>query len=306
MINSRNIIFDYPGVRALNDVSFSVSKGAIVALVGPNGAGKTTLLSCLAGLEIPFSGSITIDGIDVLENPRACHRRVGYLADFFGLYQDLTVEQCLRYACRIHEVNSRDEDATVKRAAMRLGIDDRMHMRAGALSRGLRQRLAIAQSIVHEPGLLLLDEPASGLDPEARHELSRLFIELQQQGMTLLVSSHILAELEEYCTDMLILRDGMMVESEHITSRQKDLVSMRLQLLNGSADIQQVFANIEGIEAVEVQGQVITFRCTPDQTAQHEILKQLINNGAEVYAYGEERVNMQDAYLATLKNRESP
>ncbi len=301
MIEANRVIFDYPGVRALNDVSFNVQRGAILALVGPNGAGKTTLLSCLAGLETPFSGSIFIDSIDVLEDPRRCHRKVGYLADFFGLYQELTVEQCLRYACRVHEVSPDNEDATITKTASRLGLSDRMQTRARELSRGLRQRLAIAQVVVHEPQLLLLDEPASGLDPEARHDLSRLFIGLQAQGMTLIVSSHILAELDEYSSDMLILRDGKIVETQHLQPQRATSVRMRVQLAVEVADPQSLFAGIDGIQDLVFEGPVIKFTCPTEAKGQHEILKQLLNQGAPVCSFAEERTNLQDAYMETLK-----
>lgn len=302
MIEVSRVIFDYPGTRALDDVSFSVERGAILALVGPNGAGKTTLLSCLAGLETPFSGGITIDGIDVMQDPRACHRKVGYLADFFGLYQDLTVEQCLRYACRVHEVSPDKESVTVNTAAKRLGISDRMHMRARELSRGLRQRLAVAQVIVHDPLLLLLDEPASGLDPEARHELSQLFLELQEHGMTLIVSSHILAELDEYSTDMLILRNGKIIETQHLREQQQNSATMRVIFSSEPDDIEALFANIDGIHELSKQGTEVRFRCASDAALQHTILKHLIQQGAPVCSFAQERINLQDTYMETLKS----
>ena len=168
MIEVRGLLFEYPGIRALDDVSFTIESGSITALVGPNGAGKSTLLRCLAALDHPLSGQISIDGVVVLVFPRSSHRNVGSLADFFGLYNELTVKQCLLYVARAHGIPAQEEDKAVMRAAERLQIAERMHDKAGALSRGLAQRLAIAQAIVHEPKVLLLDEPASGLDPEAR------------------------------------------------------------------------------------------------------------------------------------------
>ncbi|MDD1606888.1 MAG: ABC transporter ATP-binding protein, partial [Methylococcaceae bacterium] len=212
MINVEQLIFEYPNLRALDEVSFHIPQGSITALVGPNGAGKTTLLRCMAALDQPMSGNIRIDGIDVLEHPRECHRIIGYLSDFFGLYDRLTVRQCLHYVARAQGIADEDCEAAIAKVSKGLYITDRLDVLAGTLSRGLRQRVAIAQAIIHSPRVVLLDEPASGLDPEARHELAELFLELQKQGMTLLVSSHILAELEAYSTDMLVLRQGRIIE----------------------------------------------------------------------------------------------
>jgi len=148
----------------------------------------------------------------VLEEPRACHRRVGFLSDIYGLYDTLTVRQCLTQAARTNGVDATALPRTVAQTAERLDIIDKLEARAGELSRGQRQRVAIGQALIHAPQVLILDEPASGLDPEARYALARLFTRLQSEGMTLVVSSHILAELDEYSTHMLVLRAGKVIE----------------------------------------------------------------------------------------------
>jgi len=184
MIRVADLTFDYPTRRALEAVGFEIAAGSVTALVGPNGAGKTTLLRCLAGLDQPMSGRIEVHGVDVLAEPREAHEHMGYLSDFFGLYEELTVRRGLEYMAR-----SRGSSAAgAPEVAVRLGLGGYLDEPAGQLSRGLRQRLAIAQAIVHRPAVLLLDEPASGLDPEARLRLGELFIELRDAGMTLLVS----------------------------------------------------------------------------------------------------------------------
>ena len=216
MIEIRDLVFEYPGHRALGGVSLTIARGAITALVGPNGAGKTTLLRCMAALETPYAGSVTIDGLDTREAPRAIHARLGYLPDFFGLYDALSVRRCLHYAARAHGIAVRDAAGAAQAAATRVGLTDRMEQPAGALSRGLRQRLAIAQAIVHGPKVLLLDEPAAGLDPQARRDLSQLLLALKDGGMTLVVSSHILAELEDYSDRMVIVDKGRIAGGESI------------------------------------------------------------------------------------------
>lgn len=208
MVEVEQLVFDYPGKRALHGVSLTVPAGAVLAVIGPNGAGKSTLLRVIAGLDEPVSGAVRVDGVDVLAHPREAHRRLGYLSDFFGLYEELTVRQGLLHAASVRGVPADAQAAAVQRAADLLGLADRLNQTAAQLSRGLRQRLAIGQALVHDPAVLLLDEPAAGLDPEARASLSALFRLLREQGTTLLVSSHILAELEEYSTHMLAVRDG--------------------------------------------------------------------------------------------------
>ena len=212
IIEVSDLCFDYPGHRALNGIRLKLEAGSVTALVGPNGAGKTTLLRCIAALDNPVSGQVRVGGLDVHEHPREAHRLMGYLSDNFGLYGDLTVARCLSYAASAQGLDAREVPAAVELTAKRLGLQEKLEQLVRTLSRGQRQRVAIAQAIIHAPRVLLLDEPASGLDPEARSSLAAVFRTLQGEGMTLLVSSHILAELDEYSTHMLALDAGHILE----------------------------------------------------------------------------------------------
>jgi len=205
----KGLVFAYPGATVLKGISASIAANSITALVGPNGAGKTTLLRCLAGLETPLAGSIHIQGIDVLADPRAAHRVLGFLPDVYGLYNELSVYQCLWYAASSRGIIEAADAAEQTISLLNLqATRDRL---LGELSHGQRQRLAIGQSIVHKPALLLLDEPANGLDPDAREELARLLQQLAGAGMTIIVSSHILAELNQYATAMLMMQEGLII-----------------------------------------------------------------------------------------------
>ncbi|WP_238946427.1 ABC transporter ATP-binding protein [Vandammella animalimorsus] len=216
LIEIDQLVFEYPGHRALDGVSLRLERGSVTALVGPNGAGKSTLLRCMAGLETPLSGQIRIDGISVIDAPRQVHRKLGYLSDFFGLYEGLRVRQCLAYAALAVGVARQQLPGRVAQVAQAMDLTALLQRRPGELSRGQRQRLAIGQAIIHSPQVLLLDEPASGLDPQARSSLAALFRQLQAQGMTLLVSSHILSELDEYSTHILSIRQGRIVSHEDL------------------------------------------------------------------------------------------
>jgi len=301
MIEVNNLCFDYPGLRALDKVSFRMPQGNVTALVGPNGAGKTTLMRCIAALEQPCAGSIHIAGIDVLEQPRACHRIIGYLSDFYGLYQRLTVKQCLYFVARAQGLPDSDCETAIAQVCQWLSLSERLEMRPGELSRGLRQRVAIAQAIIHKPKFVLLDEPASGLDPEARHELAGLILDLQRQGMTLLVSSHILAELESYCSDMLILRQGRIVEQTVLRPR-KQQITIRLQLAVAIAELTEKLARIDAIQAVNVENNQTAWLLMPDdKQQQHLVLQTLLAQGLPVCEFSAESPTMQDAYLASIR-----
>jgi ABC-2 type transport system ATP-binding protein len=305
MIRAEHLTFDYPGIRALKDVSFRLPRGSITALVGPNGAGKTTLLRCLAALEEPVAGKIEINGVDALLNPRTCHRQIGYLSDFFGLYDELTIRQSLFHAASIHDIPADRLEKAAFNAAERLAIADRLETKSGKLSRGLRQRLAIAQAIVHNPGVLLLDEPASGLDPEARHSLAGLFLKLRDEGMTILVSSHILGELEEYSTDMLVIREGQIISHEPvtITPEKGSAVRIRCFLARPVEGLAESLSKIEGIEDIRIEDSLhFDFACSENPEIQHMLLRELMDLRLPVSGFAPERRRMQDAYLATIRN----
>lgn len=303
LITVENLIFEYTGFRALNNVSFAIPAGSITALVGPNGAGKTTLLRCLSALEQPLNGSITIDGVDVLEQPRLCHRRVGYLSDFFGLYDKLTVQQCLHFVARAQGIEPEDCPKAIALVSKRLNIEDRLEQTPAQLSRGLRQRVAIAQAIIHQPKVVLLDEPASGLDPEARHSLAELFLELKRQGMTLIVSSHILAELEAYSSDMLIIRDGKIVEQisiqQHNAGPRKPF---KLTLAEPVKNLTEILAAITQLSDISVDKEQAFFHLDGNAANQHQVLKQLLEQNLSVCEFSPLATNFQDVYLSTLKS----
>lgn len=302
MIEISGLTFDYPGQRALDDVTLTVAKGSVTALVGPNGAGKTTLMRCIAGLEMPLSGSISVAGMDVIEQPREVHRIMGYLSDFFGLYQDLTVSRCLEYAAASQGLPDADIPAAIRHTAQRLNLVDRLQQNSGSLSRGLRQRVAIGQAIIHQPKMLLLDEPASGLDPEARASLAELFRELQADGMTLLVSSHILAELDEYSTHMLALRDGRILENRALKPAHLPDAHRHLHLGLAQADerLPEWLKRHPQITVKEVDASHAEFDIHGDRAAQAALLKALIVDSFAVSSLAEHKENLQQSYLRSV------
>ncbi|MBN1960737.1 MAG: ABC transporter ATP-binding protein [Deltaproteobacteria bacterium] len=301
MVSVKNLTFDYPGTRALDDVSFELVPQSITALVGPNGAGKTTLLRCLAALEEPMTGEIVINGIDTIAKPRLCHSQVGYLSDFFGLYDELTVYHCLQHAAAMRGFKGQKVYDYTHKTAARLDLTDKLTKHASELSRGWRQRLAIAQAIIHDPKILLLDEPASGLDPEARHSLATLFLELKDSGMTLLVSSHILAELEEYSTNMLVLREGKITDcsqTNFISNKSENIAACVINLVQPINDLEQQLSSIDGLSDISCKELSARFLYTNDAEAQHKLLRQLIERDLPICGFMIEKRSMQDVYLS--------
>ena len=302
MIKISGLTFDYPGHRALNDVSLTVANGSVTALVGPNGAGKTTLMRCIAGLETPLTGSITVADMDVIDQTRDVHRIMGYLSDFFGLYQDLTVARCLEYAAAAQGLPEAAIPAAIERTAKRLDLSDRLQQTCGSLSRGLRQRVAIGQALIHQPKVLLLDEPASGLDPEARASLAALFRQLQADGMTLLVSSHILAELDEYSTHMLALRDGRILENRELKPTHLPEVHrcLHLDLAQPDARLPEWLKDYAQVTLKEATQNHAEFDFHGDLLVQAALLKALIHEGFSVSSLAEHKENLQQSYLRSV------
>ncbi|MBI3675318.1 MAG: ABC transporter ATP-binding protein [Proteobacteria bacterium] len=296
MIEVRDLVYEYPTKRALEGVSLSVAAQTITALVGPNGAGKTTLLRCLAALESPYTGAVMIDGLDTREAPRQIHERLGYLPDFYGLYDELMVRRCLTYAARSHGIAPALAGPAVERAAKRVGLLDRLESKAGELSRGLRQRLAIAQSIVHEPKVLLLDEPAAGLDPQARRDLSALLVALREGGMTLVVSSHILAELEDYCSEMIIIDNGRVVGGKPIKVREVERARYLIELATARSDLGD-FLKGAGIDVLEADEHHALIHFTANPGARAKLIRDLVTAGFEVASFGGSSKALEDAYF---------
>ena len=216
MLIADSVTYSYWGQPrpAVNQAKLQLAPGSIVALVGPNGAGKTTLIHCLAGLFEPQAGTVSSDGGDIRADLRAHRARTGFLSEHYGLYSGLTARQSMEYAAQsrarafpeLQSPSARSE--AIEQVAEECNVADLLEMELDSLSRGQRQLLAIAEVEVSRPPLLLLDEPASGLDPDHREQLAARLGRLRESGRAILVSSHILAELEEYATDLVVMQEG--------------------------------------------------------------------------------------------------
>src|SRR5262249_13963611 len=198
-------------VLATDRLNLQISQGEVFGLVGPNGAGKSTALKMICGLLLPTSGRVLVNNVDVEHRREEAQRYIGYLADFFSLYDELTVFQYLDYFARAYKLPIDSIPGRVTEVILRVGLEAKRESAIAGLSRGMKQRLGIARAVIHDPPLIILDEPAAGLDPKARHELKQLLRALQSRGRTILITSHVLADLEEICTTIGVLEKGRLI-----------------------------------------------------------------------------------------------
>ena len=231
MIKVSNLTKYYDKFAAVQGISFEVGRGNIYGFVGPNGAGKTTTLRMLATLLAPTSGEIIIGGIPAFQNPLYTRELIGYMPDFFGVYNDLKVDEYLEFYGEASGRTLADLRRDIPSLLELVGLTDKRQSYVNNLSRGMKQRLCLARALVHRPEVLLLDEPASGLDPRARVELRNILKELQSMGKTIIISSHILAELSQLCTHVGIINNG---------------------ILSLNAPVSEVLARVEGDSIISI------------------------------------------------------
>lgn len=223
VIETRGLVKRYDGELAVAGIDLVIGPGEIFGLVGPNGAGKTTTMKILATLLPPTAGEAFVCGISVTEHPIEVRRRIGYMPDFYGVYDDLRVWEYLDFFARCYGVPAARRAGMIGELLEIVGLSDRRRSYVETLSRGMRQRLCLAHTLVHDPAVLILDEPASGLDPRARVEMREILRELRGMGKTILVSSHILPELAEMCTGVGIIDRGRLLRSGSINEIERSL-----------------------------------------------------------------------------------
>jgi ABC-2 type transport system ATP-binding protein len=253
MIEARDLTKSYGPVTALRGVSFSIPRGQVVGLLGPNGAGKTTTMKILTGYLTPTSGTATVGGFDVTSDPLPCQKRIGYLPEGNPLYGDLRVDEVLKFAAEMHGLRGAERDRAVDRSVETVALTDKRRRTTGTMSRGERQRVGLAQALLHEPDVLILDEPTSGLDPNQQQEMRSLIRDLGRQR-TVILSTHILPEVEAVCDRALIISAGQIVADgtvEEIRQRARGKAAV-VAVVRGSADAARAaFASLPGVDGVE-------------------------------------------------------
>jgi len=297
---------EYDNLVAVEDLHLVIPQGEIFGLIGPNGAGKTTTIRMACGLLTPTMGKAIIDGVDVAQEPERAQRSIGYLSDFFAVYEDLKVWEYLDYFAHAYKVEESQISARVNGVIAQVSLEVKRDALIHGLSRGMKQRIGIGRAIIHQPKVLLLDEPASGLDPKARLELRNLLRWLQEQGTTILISSHILTELEGFCTSIGIMEKGRMVRSgriEEVTAAEHLSRDMRIGWIGDfTAVIETRLAGSPHVANVKLSAGSGTFQFAGSDVEVAALLADLVAAGIPVKAFGEVKQTVEDLYMKLSKH----
>jgi len=250
LVEANHLSRYYGGHCVVDAVSFTLNQGEVLGFLGPNGAGKTTTMQMLCGNLAPSTGQIRIDGIDLLDRPKAARRHLGYLPDTPPLYRELTINEFLTYCAELHGVAKKSIPAAVKRARERCGLDEMQHRLIGNLSKGYQQRTGIAQAILHNPKVIILDEPTVGLDPLQIREIRALIRELGQEH-GIILSTHILTEVEESCTHVQIIQQGRLILRETIAGLQRRMHSCTLEVTTRTPPDLKALSALPGVLSID-------------------------------------------------------
>lgn len=293
----------YGRMQAVRNLSMHVPRGTVYGFVGPNGAGKTTTIRTLATLQKPDAGRIRVAGIDVLRAPGEVRDRVGYMPDFFGVYDSLTVMEYLDFYGASHRIPTARRRRLCDELLELVDLGDRRNEPVEYLSRGMKQRLGLARSLIHDPEVLLLDEPASGMDPRARIELREILRELQTLDKTILISSHILPELAEMCTHIGIIRAGELIAEgpvDRVIGALSHGPRLHIRLLDASyiKEVSAVVAGFTQSDDVQIEGdRVVVTPFTADESDLAALLADLVGRRIPVTGYELQTGTLEDIFL---------
>jgi len=287
--------------RAVEDVSFEVQRGQVFGFIGPNGAGKTTSMRILATLDLPTAGDALIDGFSVLNDPDRARLRLGFMPDYFNTYPNVNVWEYLDFYARAYRFRGADRVRAVDRVMAFTQLDRLAEKPIDGLSKGMKQRLCLGRALIHDPSVLVLDEPAAGLDPRARIELREMIRKLAAEGKTVLISSHILTELAEMCDVVGIIEQGRLLAVGTMDDIQARVAPMRttvqVRVLGGAAGLGRWLADRSDVGDPRVDGELATFLLDGDREAEADLLKAMVDAGFRVAAFGSRRQSLEDVFL---------
>ncbi len=305
MIKVEELRKTYGKFEALRGVSFEIGEGSIFGFVGPNGAGKTTTLKILATLLLPTGGTAYIDGIEVAKYPKKVRELIGYMPDFFGVYDRLKVTEYLDFYASCYKIPAARRTATIADLLELVDLTGKADAYVDSLSRGMKQRLCLARCLVHDPKVLILDEPASGLDPRARVEMRELLRELQRMGKSIIVSSHILPELAELCTEVGIIEAGEFMaygSVDSITARLSQERVIQIGVAGEHGDVLKLLQENPFVKAVsETADGILQVSYAGDQEEQQKLLRQLVLDGVPLLSFAETSNTLEDLFMRITK-----
>jgi ABC-2 type transport system ATP-binding protein len=308
MISIENLAKTYGAHRALDRVSFEVEAGDMFGLIGPNGAGKTTIIRILSTLLQPTAGSAKVAGHSVTRDAGEVRRLIGYMPDFFGVYEELKVREYLEFFASTYGIKGEKRKSTVDGVLELVDLTEKRDALIASLSRGMQQRLGLARVLVHDPQVLFLDEPASGLDPRARIEIRALLKELRKMGKTILISSHILADLADLCNKIGLIERGKLIYAGGLREAMAKVQTDDLWLVEVFDEVeraQNVLQHQSFIESVTPEDGFLKVKLRAGQTNVHEIPQVLISNGLRLKQFKVVDVTLEDAFLKLTKGEVS-
>lgn len=299
MISTRGLVKNYGRTRALQGLELNVPDGSVYGFIGQNGSGKTTTLRILAGLLIPDEGWAEVAGRDVMRDPRGVREVVGYMPDFFGVYDDLRVGEYMMFYAAAYGIRGVAAEKLGDNLLELVKLGHKQDDFVDTLSRGMQQRLCLARSLIHDPQVLLLDEPASGLDPIARVEMREILLELGRLGKTIIISSHILSELADLCTHVGMISEGRLLREGSLNEM---LASERVRKFvvrsNGSAEIaKEVIDSWPGAAILNADVDQVEFSLSNDSADVAGLLKKIIGVGAEVVHFAQTEQSLEDTFI---------
>ncbi|HSM58450.1 MAG TPA: ABC transporter ATP-binding protein [Candidatus Sulfomarinibacteraceae bacterium] len=310
IIEIQNLTKRYNGLTALDDLSLSVEEGAVVGFIGPNGAGKTTTMRILTTLLQPTSGRAWVAGHEVATEPQAVRRVIGYMPDFFGVYEDMKVWEYLDFFAACYDMPASERAGMIDDLLALVDLAHKKDTFVDELSRGMKQRLCLARTLTHDPQVLILDEPASGLDPRARIEMRELLRELKQMGKTIFFSSHILSEVADICTSIAILEAGQLVAYGDMEEMKRQIRAHRLLQVRVLGDLEplQAFllqrddvASALAAPEADLPPGVVRFDFSGDDIALSTLLREMVDAGLPIVSLSEETGDLEDVFLHATK-----
>ena len=300
LLEAENIRVEFKGLVAVDDVSFSLAGGQLLGLVGPNGAGKTTLMRVLGGLMPPTSGTARVMGEEVLSESVTVRREIGFAPDSPPAYEDIELEKFLRFVGYAYRMNPVEVEERIDFWLDSLWLRDKRGVKIGSLSRGMRQRVTLARIFLPQPHVMLLDEPLSGLDPQGRVQLREVLKSLRDQGCAMIVSSHILSDLEEVSTHIAILEHGSLLrfaETASLHDAGNERTTYELTVMEGLDGALTTLAGNPLISQLEQTGRRLVFEYDVSEAAAAELLRSLILSGVHVSRFTERKLGLEQAYI---------
>ena len=304
MIETKNLTKNFGNLTAVDDLNLTIKDGDIFGFIGPNGAGKTTTMRILVTLLEPYGGNAFINGLDVSKHGKKVRRLVGYMPDFMGVYDDLKVFEYLEFFAAAFGIERKKRKSIVEGVLELTDLESKKSATVDSLSRGMQQRLGLARVLIHDPKVLILDEPASGLDPRARIEIRELLRELKRMGKTIMISSHILSELEEICDHVGIIEQGKLVFSgtmEEIRPRLGIESKVRVMVAEHQDKAIELLSALPQVRHVQALGGEIAVTFNEGQHADGIVARTLVNAGLNIISIQPERLKLDDAFLQLTK-----